>query len=79
MFSNDILIYILQFIHQIRPLSITYDINKKIFIEIENPIYLQYKIDIQIYRLALENIENQAEELCKLAIQEGGYSLKYVY
>jgi ribosomal protein L24E len=75
---NDLLIYILEFIYQTGPLSLTYDINKKIFIEIENPIYLQYKIDVKIWGLALEYIDDQTEELCKLAVQEDGYSLKYV-
>lgn len=74
---ESLLPYIFDFIFQTGPFMLAYDIQKNKFIEKENPIYLDYKLQLQKNGLFLKNITDQTDELCKLAVLEFGSSLKF--
>ena len=77
---NDILLYILEFIHQRGPLMLAYDFDLGRFIIKDNPIYLQFRSEVQKdgYFLRFIKPEDQTEELCLLAVYKKPYALKYV-
>jgi hypothetical protein len=76
----DVIIKILEFTYQTGPIMIIYDFNINKFIEKENPVYVKYKKILYENGFLLGHIDinNQTEELCKIAVQNDGYSLVYV-
>ena len=77
---NDTLNYILEFINQNGARIIQYDIEKNIFFEKENAVYVYNVLLLQKNGINLKNIkkELQTEDICKLAVQQNKLALKFV-
>lgn len=76
----NVIIKILEFTYQTGPIMIIYDLNLNKFIFKENPVYVKYKKILYEngFLLGYIDIDNQTEELCKIAVQNDGYSLVHV-
>lgn len=79
-FPDDIVINILDFLNQIGPYILVYDHKQKKFISKEHPIYKEDKVLVQKNGMCLQYVQYQfqTEEMCKLAVQQDGISLKFV-